>query len=125
MSFCFDSAQAPVVRAEDTAEAIQDGAALASSAFALVSHPSQAERQVEVSRHERTLTSYQEKRSRGRESRGSDVPVGGLSAGAVDAEPEPNSSAHAASDFDEFGAGDALFLHGPLDMLGDDEDHQP
>jgi uncharacterized protein (TIGR02268 family) len=38
----------------------QDGAAPTSATFALVVHPSQAERQVEVSRHERTLASYRQ-----------------------------------------------------------------
>jgi uncharacterized protein (TIGR02268 family) len=38
----------------------QDGAAPASMTFELVVHPSEAERQVEVTRHRRTLTSYQQ-----------------------------------------------------------------
>ncbi|HYO52582.1 DUF2381 family protein [Archangium sp.] len=38
----------------------QDGAAPASVTFVLVLHPSQAERQVEVSRHERTLASFRQ-----------------------------------------------------------------
>jgi uncharacterized protein (TIGR02268 family) len=38
----------------------QDGAAPASVTFQLVVHPSEAERQVEVTRHRRTLVSYQE-----------------------------------------------------------------
>jgi uncharacterized protein (TIGR02268 family) len=38
----------------------QDGAAPASATFELVVHPSEAERQVEVMRHPRTLVSYQQ-----------------------------------------------------------------
>lgn len=38
----------------------EDGAAPASATFMLVVHPSQAERQVEVSRHERTVTSLRQ-----------------------------------------------------------------
>jgi uncharacterized protein (TIGR02268 family) len=38
----------------------QDGAAPTSATFVLVVHPSQAERQVEVSRHERTLASFRQ-----------------------------------------------------------------
>ncbi|HYO68640.1 MAG TPA: DUF2381 family protein [Archangium sp.] len=38
----------------------QDGAAPASATFVLVVHPSQAERQVEVSRHERTVASLRQ-----------------------------------------------------------------
>jgi uncharacterized protein (TIGR02268 family) len=38
----------------------QDGAAPASATFLLVVHPSQAERQVEVTRHPRTLASYRQ-----------------------------------------------------------------
>ena len=38
----------------------QDGAAPVSATFVLVVHPSQAERQVEVSRHERTVTSLRQ-----------------------------------------------------------------